>query len=248
MESTWEAVPERLRKLGPILTLILVVVIALLIAIALSVVKIDGDEVGIVEKKLFGGNLPDGRVIAVNGENGIQAQLLAPGWHVKWVWQYNVNKIKMIEIKPGFVGLVQAADGRSLPAGTIFAPQWEDKDKMLNAEYFLSQGQGFRGPQLSILPPARYRINTKLFAVTPVPITNVRVGSVAVVKSNVGDVVKSEDRLVEEGQRGIWNKPLTEGEYRLHTKAYEITMISIRQVKVSYTAEREQGEKGNLPD
>jgi regulator of protease activity HflC (stomatin/prohibitin superfamily) len=47
---------------------------------------------------------------------------------------------------------------------------------------------------------------------------------------------------VEVGQKGVWKKPLTEGKFRLHTKAYEATPISIRQVKVSYTAEKEQGE------
>jgi regulator of protease activity HflC (stomatin/prohibitin superfamily) len=53
---------------------------------------------------------------------------------------------------------------------------------------------------------------------------------------------------VEVGQKGVWKKPLTEGKYRLHTKAYEVTPISIRQVKVSYTTEKEQGEgKGYQP-
>jgi regulator of protease activity HflC (stomatin/prohibitin superfamily) len=63
-----------------------------------------------------------------------------------------------------------------------------------------------------------------------------------VIKSNVGKVVDSEDRLVDVGQKGVWKKPLPEGKYRLHTKAYETTPISIRQVKVSYTSEQEHGE------
>ncbi|MHC4708292.1 MAG: SPFH domain-containing protein, partial [Planctomycetota bacterium] len=180
--------------------------------------------------------------LAVNRENGVQAQILAPGWHVKWKWQYNVTQIKMTEIKTGSVGLIQAADGQSLPAGAIYAPEWNEPEKMLNAEYFLGQGKGYKGPQLSVLSPGRYRINTKLFTITTVPVTNVEVGTVVVIKSNVGQAVDSEDRLVEVGQKGVWKKPLTEGKFRLHTKAYEATPISIRQVKVSYTAEKEQGE------
>jgi len=242
MDGTWEGM--RVNKVTVTLILVVVVLIALIAVIGSSIVKIDGDEVGIVEKKLFGGALPEGRVLAVNGENGFQAQILAPGWHVKWKWQYNVTKIKMIEIKEGFVGLIQAADGRSLPvpADVIYAPEWKDLEKMLNAEYFLGQGKGYSGPQLSVLTPKKYRINTKLFTITAVPITNVKVGTVAVIKSNVGETVVSEDRLVEVGQKGVWRKPLTEGKYRLHTKAYEATLISIRQVKVSYTAEKEPGE------
>jgi regulator of protease activity HflC (stomatin/prohibitin superfamily) len=240
MQATWERITINKTKLT--LLLFVVLLIAFIVIIAGSVVKIDGDEVGIVEKKLFGGSLPEGKVLAINGENGVQAQTLAPGWHVKWKWQYNITKIMMTEIKSGFVGLIQAADGGSLPAGVIYAPEWNEPGKMLNAEYFLGQGKGYKGPQLSVLSPGRYRINTKLFTITSVPITNVTVGTVAVIKSNVGEAVDSEDRLVDVGQKGVWRKPKTEGKYRLHTKAYEAIPISIRQVKVSYTADKEQGE------
>ncbi len=240
MDATWERMP--INKVTATLIFIVVVLIGLIVLIGSSIVKIDGDEVGVVEKKLFGGSLPEGKVLAVNGENGVQAQILAPGWHVKWKWQYNVTQIKMTEIKTGLVGLIQAADGQSLPAGVIYAPEWKEPGKMLTAEYFLGQGKGYKGPQLSVLSPGRYRINTNLFTITVVPITNVTVGTVVVIKSNVGEAVDSEDRLVNVGQKGVWKKPLTEGKYRLHTKAYEATPISIRQVKVSYTAEKEAGE------
>jgi len=240
MNGTWEGM--RVNKAMVTFILVVVALIVLIAVIAGSVVKIDGDEVGIVEKKLFGRDLSEGKVLAVKGEKGFQAQILMPGWRVKWKWQYNVTKIKMIEIKEGFVGLIHAADGRSLPASVIYAPEWEDVEKMHNAEYFLGEGKGYSGPQLSVLPPKKYRINTKLFTITPVPITNVEIGTVAVIKSNVGETVDSDDRLVEVGQKGVWNKPLTEGKYRLHTQAYEVTPISIRQVKVSYTAEKEAGE------
>ena len=117
------------------------------------------------------------------------------------------------------MGLIKAADGQSLRGGDIYAPEWLEPEKMLNAEYFLGQGKGYKGPQLSVLSPGRYRINTNLFSITTVPITNVKVGTVAVIKSNVGQAVDSKARLVEVGQKGVWNKPKTEGKYRLHTEA-----------------------------
>ncbi|MBL7106254.1 MAG: hypothetical protein ISS77_01435 [Phycisphaerae bacterium] len=240
----WEGMPGG--KLKAIGVVVLIVVVGLAILIFSSVVKIDGDEVGIVEKKLLGGDLPRGSIIATKGENGIQAQVLAPGWHVKWKWQYNVIQQKMVEIEQGFVGLVLAMDGRSLPEGVIYAPQWENEDEMKNAEYFLTEGNGYKGPQLTVLDPGKYRINTKLFKITKVPLVNVKVGTVAIVKSNVGEVVDAKDRLVEVGQRGIWNKPWKEGKYYKNTNAYEITMVSVQQVKVSYSAEREQGEKAAI--
>ena len=249
MEPTWETVPARghLRKFGPVITILIIIAAIFLLAIGLGIVRIKGNEVGIVEKKLGGGNLPEGRVIAVNGENGIQAQTLAPGWHLfYWPWQYTIIKVPMFEVKPGSVGLIQAVDGRSLPPDTVYAPEWTDPDKMRIAEHFLDpkKGNGYKGPQLTVLNPGKYRLNTRLFNVSAVPVTNVKIGYVGVVKSNVGDTVDTIDRLVEKGQRGIWNKPLTEGQYYLNTNAYEVTTVNIRQIKVSYTAQMERGERG----
>ena len=246
MEPTYGAI--HIGRFQAILILVAAVLVALMIVVYVSVVNIPGNEVGIVEKKFGGGKLPDGRILAVNGENGIQGQVLAPGWHFfYWPWQYKIGKVLVTEIKNGYVGLVQSADGLSLPRGTIYAPVWEDPQKMQNAAYFLGEGKGHKGPQLTVLKPGKYRLNTKLFTVTSVPVTNMRVGTVGVVKSNVGEPAETKDRLVEEGQRGIWNKPLTPREYYLNTKAYEITVISTRQVKVSYTAEVERGEQRAQP-
>ena len=55
------------------------IIILLLAAILVTVTNIGGNEVGIVEKKFGGGSLAEGRIISVKGENGIQAQVLAPG-------------------------------------------------------------------------------------------------------------------------------------------------------------------------
>ncbi len=244
MEPTWESMPEGLRKIRFILAIIAVTVVVVGGSIVTSIINVGGSEVGIVERKFGGGELPQGRVMAVNGENGIQAQILMPGLHLfYWPWQYKVVKVPMLEIKEGQVGLVQALDGKSLPGETIYAPEWDDPEEMQKAEYFLGQGNGYKGPQLSILKPGKYPLNTKLFKISFVPITNVTVGTVAVIKSNVGKVVEVKNRLVKEGQRGIWDRPLSEGKYRLHTKAYEVTIIDIRQVKVSYSAEKESGER-----
>ena len=77
MNASWEQMPISKIKIALIIAGVFLVI--LLIVIASSIVKIDGDEVGIVEQKLFGGNLPEGKVLAVGGENGVQAQILAPG-------------------------------------------------------------------------------------------------------------------------------------------------------------------------
>ena len=121
--DNYEALAARIRKLGPVAMLIAVLLVVLAIVFALSVVKIDGDQVGILEKKLGGGPLPQGRILAVNGENGIQAQVLTPGWHFfYWPWQYEVRKVPVTEIQQDQVGLLTAAKDRSLPPDPIYAP------------------------------------------------------------------------------------------------------------------------------
>jgi uncharacterized membrane protein YqiK len=229
------------RNIRNVVLLAAFVFVLLLAAVLVTVTNIGGNEVGIVEKMFGGGSLAEGRIISVNGENGLQAQVLAPGWHFfYWPWQYKISKIPVVEIKEGQVGLVQAADGRSLPLDTVYAPEWEQPDKMLSAEYFLGEGKGYKGPQLTVLKPGKYRLNTKLFTITSAPVTNVRVGTVAVIKSNVGEQNPTKDRLVEIGQRGIWKKPLGEGQYYLHTQAYEATIIDTRQATISYTPEKDK--------
>ncbi len=248
MDPTFETFRPR-GKFASIVLSILIIIVAIGALIASSMVNIDGDGVGIVKKRFGGGKLPDGRILAVNGENGVQAQTLSPGLHLfYWPWQYEITKVKMEQVKEGFVGIVQAQDGRSLPDNTVFAPEWEDSDKMINAAYFLGEGNGYKGPQVSVLTPGAYRLNTTLFKVTQAEVVTVKTGMVSVIKSNVGEVPPdANDRLVDVGERGIWRTPLTEGQYYMNTNAYEVTEVSIRQTKVSYTQETEQGEGENQP-
>lgn len=245
--TNWEGVPVNITRItkftGAGVVLLIILVVVLILALS-STVNIAADEVGIVQKKLLGRKLPSGRIIAVNGENGFQADLLMPGWHFwKFPWMYKIDKKKDLQIKDGMVGLVTARDGKSLPADTIYAPEWEAPDNMMGAKYFLTEGNGYKGPQLTVLKPGNYKINTALFDVKIVPVLNVKVGQAAVIKSNVGSRVEVADRLVPVGNRGVWNKALTEGKYYYNTEAYEVIPINIRQVKVSYTSQMETGER-----
>jgi len=246
-EMNWEGIPVRMRKFSAVkgVGIVIFVVVAAVLFLALSsTVYIAGDEVGIVQKKLLGRKLPAGQIIAVNGENGIQADLLMPGWHFwKFPWMYRIDKKNDIQIKDGFVGLITAKDGLSLPPDTVYAPEWENPNRMTDARYFLTEGRGFKGPQLTVLQPGNYKINTALFEIRPVPILNVEVGKVAVIKSNVGPRVETKGRLVPVGNRGVWDTPLSQGKYFYNTEAYEVTLIDTRQIKVSYTDETETGER-----
>ena len=78
------------------------VVVATFASTLLGLVVISEREVGIVVKKFAAKSLPAGRLVALNGEAGYQADTLAPGWHFwYWFWQYNILKVPMLVIPQG---------------------------------------------------------------------------------------------------------------------------------------------------
>lgn len=120
-------------------------------------------ESGLVVRR-FGRSMPPGRLIALDGEAGYQADLLPPGWHLGlWRFRYQVVRVPMVIIPPGEIGLVVAADGEATPAENILGHEVECED-FQNARAFLSNG-GERGRQLGFLRAGSYRINPALFQV-----------------------------------------------------------------------------------
>ena len=121
------------------------------------------DESGLVIKK-FGAALPAGRLIALQGEAGYQADLLPPGWHFGlWRWKYRVERVPMISVRPGEIALVVAADGGAIPSERILGHE-VDSDDFQNARAFLENG-GEKGRQLAFLTAGTYRINPALFQI-----------------------------------------------------------------------------------
>ncbi len=209
------------------------------------------DQIGIVTKNIGFTSLPPGKIIATGGEKGPQAKILPPGWH-PWYWPfiYDIEFSDVIEIELGTVGMLTAADGKPLPRNATYAPPWpegQETEMAQNAEYFLGQGEGYRGPQTSVLAPGKYRINPKLFKLKVTPILTIEKAQVGVVKSNVGtdSAVPTEGEigerhLVDQGQRGIWRTPLVPDQYYAysHTEAYQVTTISTRKHIVLYTSQQ----------
>jgi uncharacterized membrane protein YqiK len=154
-----------------------------------GVILVPDDSVGVMTKKfvIMGKNrrLPPGRIIALNGEAGYQADTLAPGLHVgMWPWQYQVELVKFCLVPPGKVGCVEACDGKPLPSGRIVA-QLVACDAFQDARAFLENG-GQRGPQMGLIPPGTYRINTLLFSVTLTEAIVVPPGRVGVIEARDG--------------------------------------------------------------
>ncbi len=135
-----------------------------LLHLLVGAVLIDERQVGVVIKRFGSRSLPPGRLLALNGEAGYQADTLAPGLHFGyWRWQYQVLKMPVTEVAPGEIALVVAADGAPIPAERILG-RVVDCDSFQDARKFLVGG-GERGRQLGIITAGTYRINTALFNV-----------------------------------------------------------------------------------
>jgi uncharacterized membrane protein YqiK len=151
-----------------VLPLILIVAVAVILftlpGVVVGLVIISERQVGIVVKRFGRGSLPSGKLVALNGEPGYQADMLPPGWHFGyWTWMYSVQKVPVTIIPQGEIGLVVAADGASVPPERILG-KTVDSDNFQNARKFLVNG-GEKGRQLGILTAGTYRINTALFTV-----------------------------------------------------------------------------------
>jgi regulator of protease activity HflC (stomatin/prohibitin superfamily) len=125
---------------------------------------IGANQVGILTKNMFGKKMPEGQIIAREGEIGIQARTLMPGlyWRMPFVWSISKTPVQSIDID--HIGLVEAIDGKPLTKGRLLGDEVEC-NQFQDAKMFLDNG-GQKGPQIAILRPGTYRINTRLFYIT----------------------------------------------------------------------------------
>src|SRR5918912_4604795 len=102
----------------PLLILVGIVLVALLVILRKFFVNVGAREIAIKERRYFGAKMPPGRVVATEGEVGIQADVLKPGLHfVKWPFEKVVRKVPLIEIGSDEMGIVEAIDGEPMPPG-----------------------------------------------------------------------------------------------------------------------------------
>ncbi len=219
-----------------ILLAIVLVVFAFLVVAGHMLVNVGGQQVGILERRYLGKSLPEGRVIAMKGEIGIQARVLPPGLHFLPPFLYTVKKDVMFLIEDDQVGLVQSIDGRALEPGRIFARRVEGHDTFQDGVRFLTNG-GQKGPQVDILPPGKYRINSYLFRVRVEPALIVPQGQIGLVSARDGEPMEPGRLLARKtdghmafqdgemflrngGQRGPQIEVIFPGRYRINTEFF----------------------------
>ncbi len=174
--------------------------LAVICVLSTSIIKIPADQVGIIRKIYGASALPEGHIIATDGQTGYQAQIFAPGTFRVIPFFNILNEVTympVVQIPPGFYGRLVSRDGAPLRDGQIMADAWKDDNfaKMLDAQYFLTNG-GQRGEQLSVLKQGTYPVNLMLY--------QVRIGLTV----NGQDQTKTNDIVYDETGRHEDQTPL----------------------------------------
>ena len=220
-------------------------------------------QVGIVVKRFSNRSLVPGRLIALAGEAGYQADTLAPGLHFGfWRWQYRIIKVPVIVVPQGEIALIIAADGAAIPAERILG-KIVDSDNFQDARKFLANG-GEKGRQLGILTAGTYRINTALFtvitaAVAPehgmvqneLMLAQIQPDMVGIVTTLdgrpieggeiAGPAVAGHDNfqnaqafLDGEGRRGLQEQILLSGTWNLNPWFVQVEQVPMVQIPIGY--------------
>ncbi len=220
-------------------------------------------EVGIITKKFSSKNLPAGRLIALNGEAGLQADTLPPGWHFGFFpWQYSVQKVPVVVIPQDEIGLIVANDGAAIPPERILG-KVVGCDNFQNARQFLTKG-GEKGRQLAILTTGTYRINTALFSVITsknaaahgmtqgqLKVYNVKPDRVGIVTTLdgipieegeiAGPIVAGHDNfqniqtfMTHGGRRGLQEQVILSGSWNLNPWFVQVEQVPMTEVPIGY--------------
>lgn len=156
--------------------------------------------IGIVDKRyvVTGKNktLPEGQIVALNGEAGIQSDTLAPGLHFfLYPWQYKIRLQEFVVIPSDSVGIVESRAGKPIQRddkGSRILGKRVDCDSFQDTRGFLMHG-GERGPQIAIIPPGTYRINTSVFTVKSTKVLEIPIDGVGIVTVKDGRELRSGD-------------------------------------------------------
>jgi uncharacterized membrane protein YqiK len=219
---------------------------------------IGANEVGILTKRMLGKGMPPGQIIARKGEVGIQAKVLMPGlyWRMPIIWSF--SKVPVVAIDQGNIGVIESIDGEPLSPGrllgdTVQCNQFQD------AEMFLAN-HGRKGPQVAILSPGTYRINTKMFIVKVAPVTMIGEESIGIVIAKDGiplpsgyiiakkpankDGTEVDHKYFQNGQsflegngyRGPQLDTLQPGKYYINPLLFDINAEKVAEVPPGYVA------------
>lgn len=234
------------------LILIALISYKFILRVFFGMVIVPENRLGLVTKKfvLFGDNkeLPNGKIIATKGEAGYQAQTLAPGLYFgMWFWQYDITMQPFTIVEQGMIGLVMAKDGREIPTGHILARKVVS-DNYQDAEAFLQNG-GQKGRQSNYITAGSYRINTFLFDVSIVTMTQIHDNMVGIITTLDGEPIaagqiagrvvaghnsfQDMDAFLDKGGfKGLQSQVILAGSYNLNPWAVQVEETYMTEIPI----------------
>jgi hypothetical protein len=171
---------------------------------------------------------------------------------VAW-WLYDVTVLPEITIPPDSIGVVHARMGQPLEGSQTVArpvPAQHFRD----FGEFLRQG-GQQGPQVEVLPGGSYAIHPEVFEVRIVKRATVPIGSIGLVKANVGKIMEPGNLLAwhvdcdhfqngvafleREGEQGIQQEVLPGGSnYAINPVMFDvITVDNVERTTLALSAD-----------
>lgn len=214
---------------------------------------IENNQVGIVYA-ITGAPIPNGQFMATSvesdmyqdgekfltngGQKGPQVGIIPPGEHRINPHLFNVKIAPAIFVDENEVAVCEAIDGQAIEPGKIFARPVESNN-FQDGDIFLKNG-GQKGPQIGILTPGLYRINTDLFKIDIKKATVVPGGHICLVTAMDGEQIpdgrlladkvdghsnfeKAEIFIKNSGQKGRQIQHLMPGTYRINPQLFQIS-------------------------
>ncbi|MFA5080906.1 MAG: SPFH domain-containing protein [Candidatus Paceibacterota bacterium] len=241
-----------------IVIIVLVVLMSLYLLKGLFVIR--DDKVGILTRKMGGQAMPQGQIIALKGEVGIQADYLMPGLYWRFPLFWRIEKAPVTKIEANQVGTVYSIDGLPLEEGRIFGDEVKCNG-FQDAKMFLENG-GRKGPQIAILKPGIHRINTRVFMIETRPATIIPERKIGEIIAEDGiplppaymvapkpkvDELEDDSRrytIFESGQvflnsrgyRGSQEDTLQPGVYYIHPGLFKIILDDVSEIPPGYVA------------
>jgi hypothetical protein len=122
-----------------------------------------------------------------------------------------------IQVEPGYMAIVTAKVGKTLPPNEILA------------------APGEKGVQRDPLPEGRHFFNPINYAWVTVPVVSIPVGKVGIVTSKVGkELERGEILATDDKGKGIWKDVLGPGTYRLNPQGYDVTLLDAINIPIGY--------------
>ncbi len=171
------------------------------------------DQMAVITAKT-GETLPQGQILAKEGQRGIREDVLGEGRHFLNPWLYERSIRPVVLIEPGKVGIVTSKVGEGLPEG----------------EFLAERGQ--KGIWRNVLGPGKYRMNPVGYQIDIVDAIVLPIGYDGVITSLSGTQTPPH-AFAKSGEKGVRSDVLQPGLYYVNPREYKVDVLEIGVNQVS---------------